>query len=107
VIIDELDYLVNKSQNVLYQLVEWPGHPGAKLVTVGISNTFDLPDRLLSRVQSRIGLTRLAFQPYNRHWPDSRRPCPRSHRLIWATTPLPTRLSLMTHSTCALVKVRR
>ena len=32
---------------------------------MGIANTMDLPERLQPRVQSRIGVNRLEFPPYN------------------------------------------
>ncbi|KAK0177279.1 hypothetical protein PV328_001348 [Microctonus aethiopoides] len=65
-LIDELDLLCNKRQDVVYNLLDWPSQPTAKLVVITIANTMDLPERvLMSRVTSRLGLTRLTFQPYN------------------------------------------
>jgi len=40
--------------------------PSHKLVMVAISNTMDLPERLLPRVASRFGIVRVNFQPYSR-----------------------------------------
>ncbi len=65
VLLDELDFLVTRKQDVLYNLFDWPQRKYARLVVVGISNTLDLPDRLTARVQSRLGLQRLFFVPYN------------------------------------------
>ncbi|KAK0180636.1 hypothetical protein PV327_002999 [Microctonus hyperodae] len=65
-LIDELDLLCNKRQDVVYNLLDWPSQSTAKLIVITIANTMDLPERvLMSRVTSRLGLTRLTFQPYN------------------------------------------
>ncbi|KAJ8328968.1 Origin recognition complex, subunit 1 [Batrachochytrium dendrobatidis] len=65
VLMDELDMLVNKSQSVVYNFFEWPNLPYSKLVVVAIANTMDLPERMLSnKISSRLGLTRITFQPY-------------------------------------------
>lgn len=65
-LVDELDMLCNKRQDVVYNLLNWPTLGPAKLVVVTIANTMDLPERLLmGKVTSRLGLTRLTFQPYN------------------------------------------
>lgn len=55
------------SQAVLYNLFEWAAKPEAQLALVAISNTIDLPERLLPRLTSRMGLDRLQFPAYNRH----------------------------------------
>uniref|UniRef100_A0A182JVZ4 Origin recognition complex subunit 1 n=1 Tax=Anopheles christyi TaxID=43041 RepID=A0A182JVZ4_9DIPT len=65
-LVDELDILCNKRQDVVYNLLNWPTMPTAQLVVVTIANTMDLPERLLmGKISSRLGLTRLTFQPYN------------------------------------------
>ena len=49
----------------MYNLFDWPCRPGSKLVVVAIANTMDLPERIMmNRVSSRLGLTRMTFQPY-------------------------------------------
>ncbi|KAG4077249.1 hypothetical protein HA402_009878 [Bradysia odoriphaga] len=64
-LVDELDILCNRRQDVIYNLLDWPARKAARLVVVTIANTMDLPERLLmGRVTSRLGLTRLTFQPY-------------------------------------------
>ncbi|KAJ2816550.1 Origin recognition complex, subunit 1 [Coemansia furcata] len=63
---DELDLLVTKSQSIMYNFFDWPHRPHAKLVVVAIANTMDLPERMLNhKVSSRLGLTRINFQPYS------------------------------------------
>ncbi|CAH1117278.1 unnamed protein product [Phaedon cochleariae] len=64
-LIDELDVLCTKRQDVVYNLLDWPTKAQTQLVVITIANTMDLPERLLmSRVTSRLGLTRLTFNPY-------------------------------------------
>lgn len=65
-LIDELDCLATRNQAVLYHIFNWLMLPRHRLVIVAISNTMDLPERLLPRVSSRFGLVRVDFQPYKR-----------------------------------------
>ncbi|XP_043691133.1 origin of replication complex subunit 1B-like [Telopea speciosissima] len=64
-LIDELDLLVTRNQSVLYNILDWPTKPQSKLVVIGIANTMDLPEKLLPRISSRMGIQRLCFGPYN------------------------------------------
>ena len=57
---------MTKKQDVMYNFLDWPARKSAKLIVIGIANTMDLPERLMPRVSSRLGLTRIAFAPYNR-----------------------------------------
>ncbi|XP_077641367.1 origin recognition complex subunit 1 [Lonchura striata] len=64
-IVDELDLLWTRKQNVMYNLFDWPTQKHSKLIILAIANTMDLPERIMmSRVASRLGLTRMSFQPY-------------------------------------------
>ncbi|XP_014260025.1 origin recognition complex subunit 1 isoform X2 [Cimex lectularius] len=64
-LVDELDYLCNKRQDVIYNILDWTTKRNSKLVVLTIANTMDLPERTLKgKVTSRMGLTRLVFQPY-------------------------------------------
>mmetsp|Transcript_44097 Transcript_44097/g.104342 ORF Transcript_44097/g.104342 Transcript_44097/m.104342 type:complete len:516 (-) Transcript_44097:78-1625(-) len=65
-LIDEIDHLVTPNQAVLYHIFDWLGLNCPGLIMVAISNTMDLPERLLPRVASRFGIVRIDFQPYNR-----------------------------------------
>jgi Cdc6-like AAA superfamily ATPase len=58
--------LCNHRQSVLYNLLDWPTREHSRLVVIGIANTMDLPERLLPRVHSRLGMGRLAFAPYSK-----------------------------------------
>ena len=64
-LVDEMDQLVTRSQSVLYNIFEWPMHRNSCISVIGIANTIDLPERFLPRVLSRLGLQRVAFQPYS------------------------------------------
>ncbi|XP_077133990.1 origin recognition complex subunit 1 [Ranitomeya variabilis] len=64
-LVDELDLLWTRKQNVMYSLFDWPTRKRAKLIVLAIANTMDLPERMMmNRVASRLGLTRMSFQPY-------------------------------------------
>ncbi|KFP72399.1 Origin recognition complex subunit 1 [Apaloderma vittatum] len=64
-IVDELDLLWTRKQNVMYNLFDWPTQKNSKLIILAIANTMDLPERIMmNRVASRLGLTRMSFQPY-------------------------------------------
>jgi len=66
VLMDELDLLVTKKQEVLYSFFDWPNKTNSRLIVIAVANTMDLPERvLINRVQSRLGLTRITFEPYN------------------------------------------
>uniref|UniRef100_A0A3B5A526 Origin recognition complex subunit 1 n=1 Tax=Stegastes partitus TaxID=144197 RepID=A0A3B5A526_9TELE len=65
-LVDELDLLWTRKQNVMYNLFNWPTQRHARLVVLTIANTMDLPERIMiNRVASRLGLTRMSFQPYS------------------------------------------
>ncbi|XP_036112632.1 origin recognition complex subunit 1 isoform X2 [Molossus molossus] len=64
-LVDELDLLWTQKQDIMYNLFDWPTHKEARLVVLTIANTMDLPERIMmNRVSSRLGLTRMSFQPY-------------------------------------------
>lgn len=65
-ILDEMDVLLARKQKVLYDLLEWPTRPQARMAVIGIANTMDLPERMLPRLGSRLGLNRLVYPPYTR-----------------------------------------
>ena len=68
-ILDEVDQLIlnnDKSQTLLYNIFNWTTYPQSKLIVLSISNTLDLPNRLLSKVQSRMGNNKIMFKPYTK-----------------------------------------
>lgn len=66
VLLDELDALVTKSQDVMYNFFNWSTYENAKLVVISVANTMDLPEKQLgNKVSSRIGFTRIMFTGYS------------------------------------------
>ncbi|KAJ7170168.1 P-loop containing nucleoside triphosphate hydrolase protein [Mycena filopes] len=66
VLMDELDQLMTAKQDVVYNFFNWPTLAGSKLVVLAVANTMDLPERAMTgRVRSRLGMTRINFQPYS------------------------------------------
>eukprot|EP00826_Nyctotherus_ovalis_P011229 TRINITY_DN12935_c0_g1_i11.p1 TRINITY_DN12935_c0_g1~~TRINITY_DN12935_c0_g1_i11.p1 ORF type:complete len:686 (-),score=206.29 TRINITY_DN12935_c0_g1_i11:55-2079(-) len=66
ILIDELDGLFTKKQDLLYNLFDWPSYAQARLVMIGIANTMNLPEELQGKIASRIGCKRLVYEPYNK-----------------------------------------
>ncbi|KAI9727507.1 MAG: Origin recognition complex, subunit 1 [Chrysothrix sp. TS-e1954] len=65
VLMDELDQLVTRNQEVMYNFFNWPTLPHSRLIVLAVANTMDLPERTLSnKISSRLGLTRITFQGY-------------------------------------------
>ncbi|XP_036054218.1 cell division control protein 6 homolog isoform X2 [Onychomys torridus] len=68
-VLDEMDQLDSKGQDVLYTLFEWPRLSNSRLVLIGIANTLDLTDRVLPRLEARENCKPqlLNFPPYTRN----------------------------------------
>lgn len=67
VLVDELDQLVTKKQEVIYNFFNWPNQPHSRLIVLAIANTMDLPERELSnKINSRLGSNRINFTPYDK-----------------------------------------
>ena len=65
VLMDELDQLATKKQNVMYNFFNWPTYQHSHLIVIAVANTMDLPERLLSnKISSRLGLRRIQFVGY-------------------------------------------
>uniref|UniRef100_A0A6Q2XX10 Cell division control protein 6 homolog n=1 Tax=Esox lucius TaxID=8010 RepID=A0A6Q2XX10_ESOLU len=67
-VLDEMDQLDSKAQEVLYTIFEWPYLPKSRLSLIGIANALDLTDRILPRLQSlpHCRPLLLHFPPYSR-----------------------------------------
>lgn len=50
-VLDEIDQLESKGQDILYSLFEWPYLTGSKLILIGIANALDMTDRILPRLK--------------------------------------------------------
>lgn len=68
-VLDEMDQLDSRGQDVLYTLFEWPWLSNSRLVLIGIANTLDLTDRILPRLQAREKCKPqlLNFPPYTKN----------------------------------------
>lgn len=65
VLMDELDQLATRKQNVMYNFFNWPTYQHSHLIVIAVANTMDLPERLLSnKISSRLGLRRIQFVGY-------------------------------------------
>ncbi|MCI4383679.1 hypothetical protein PGIGA_G00029450 [Pangasianodon gigas] len=67
-VLDEMDQLDSKAQDVLYTIFEWPYLPNSRLCLIGIANALDLTDRILPRLQAKPHCRPqlLHFPPYSR-----------------------------------------
>ncbi|KAF9908412.1 AAA ATPase [Linnemannia zychae] len=64
-ILDEVDQLLTKDQEVLYKLFQWSTTEGSRLTLVGIANALDMTDRFLPRLKARNCEPQLLnFNPY-------------------------------------------
>ena len=64
-VVDELDSLNTKKQDIIYNLFSWPDVHDSRLLLIALSNTFNLPEKMLSkRVASRAGHVMIVFQAY-------------------------------------------
>ncbi|CAH2302239.1 cell division control 6 homolog [Pelobates cultripes] len=67
-VLDEMDQLDSKGQDVLYTVFEWPWLPNSRMVLIGIANALDLTDRILPRLQAHPHCRPqlLNFSPYTK-----------------------------------------
>ncbi|XP_068176941.1 cell division control protein 6 homolog [Antennarius striatus] len=67
-VLDEMDQLDSKAQDVLYTIFELPYLPKSRLCLIGIANALDLTDRILPRLQAHPHCRPLLlnFPPYSR-----------------------------------------
>ena len=65
-VVDEIDFLINKGQTFLYNLFNWSTYENSKLIIISISNTLDLPTHLFPKIRSRMGNNIIMFKPYDK-----------------------------------------
>ncbi|ORY21187.1 P-loop containing nucleoside triphosphate hydrolase protein [Neocallimastix californiae] len=64
-ILDEIDYLNTRDQEVLYKLFEWPIKSNSRLSIIGIANALNMTDRFLPRLKAKNCEPQyLNFNPY-------------------------------------------
>ena len=64
-IIDEVDFLYTKDQGIFYNIFDWIHGKNSNLIISTIANTLDFPDRILPKINSRMGKNILIFKPYS------------------------------------------
>ena len=52
-LLDEIDQLLTKDQDVLYRIFEWPFLKNSRVCLIGIANSLDMTDRLLPRLKTK------------------------------------------------------
>lgn len=67
IVIDEVDYLRTRNEEVLYNIFDWTQKSKSRLIIISISNTTHLPELLSPKVNSRMGNRRLVFTQYESH----------------------------------------
>ena len=65
-IIDEIDYLINKFQTLLYHIFNWSSYSNSKLIIISISNLININELFLSKISSRFGQNKLILKPYTK-----------------------------------------
>lgn len=66
-LVDELDQMMTRKQEVIYNLFNWPHMPNSQLVVIAIANTMNLPEQEFSgKICSRLGSNRFNFAPYSK-----------------------------------------
>ncbi|CAK8675089.1 unnamed protein product [Clavelina lepadiformis] len=67
-LLDEMDQLESKHQEVLYTMFDWASITNSKLILIGIANSLDLTDRILPRLQANVECKPhlINFKPYSK-----------------------------------------
>lgn len=66
VVLDEIDHIMTKDQDILFRIFEWAFCKGSRLILVGIANALDLTDRFLPRLKANNFYPQLLkFKPYD------------------------------------------
>lgn len=64
ILVDELEMLLTKDQQVLYSFFEWAQLETSQFAIVAIANMLDLPERVHQKLNSRMGTNRIIFNSY-------------------------------------------
>ncbi|KAF9110331.1 AAA ATPase [Mortierella sp. AM989] len=64
-VLDEIDHLLTRDQDILYRLFQWSCTEDSKLTLIGIANALDMTDRFLPRLKAKDCEPQLLnFNPY-------------------------------------------
>jgi cell division control protein 6 len=67
-VLDEIDQLETRHQDVLYMTFGWPSLTKSRVILVGIANSLDLTERLLPKLKLKANISRqpmlFQFNPY-------------------------------------------
>ena len=66
IILDEIDFFINRTQYLLYYIFNWTTYPNSKLIIISISNLLNITNQLLPKIVSRFGQNKILFRPYNK-----------------------------------------
>ena len=66
IILDEIDFFINRTQYLLYYIFNWTTYPSSKLIIISISNLLNITNQLLPKIVSRFGQNKIMFRPYNK-----------------------------------------
>jgi origin recognition complex subunit 1 len=67
IVIDELDFLITRGQQEIYEFFNWPQLEHSRLAVVGISNIVTLPESLAPKIANRFQNTeRIIFHTYSK-----------------------------------------
>ncbi|CAH8841224.1 unnamed protein product [Trichobilharzia szidati] len=65
-ILDEVDQLSTRGQELLYRIFEWPSKLSCHIIIIGVANSLDLPERLLPKLKSKTYKpVHIVFKPYS------------------------------------------
>ncbi|ODQ68638.1 cell division control protein Cdc6 [Nadsonia fulvescens var. elongata DSM 6958] len=66
IVLDEIDHIVTKDQQVLFRIFSWAFNRNSNLILIGISNTLNLTDKFLPRLKTNNFQPKvLRFTPYS------------------------------------------
>ena len=65
-ILDEIDYLIDKFQILLYNIYNWASYQNSKLIIISISNKVNISDYFWKKIASRFGFNKLMLKPYTK-----------------------------------------
>ncbi|CAD6184182.1 unnamed protein product [Caenorhabditis auriculariae] len=65
-VLDEIDHLATRSNSFLYSAFQWPYTISTRFIVIGIANSIDLTERILSKLVLTESPRRIIFEPYTK-----------------------------------------